>query len=183
MTDFLKMAAGLSIYNSGEYAGYVIGRAEWQLEGEIQSVKSEIKTERKGYVVIEVAGYDSKQVFAGRLNVTMLKVKSEFIAEQKERNQKHRKGEILFTEEQVKHYLEEVQDTNPIHRGRKAIVPGLMLIDFLLDCGSILLGKQRHIIRFREPLAVGSPFMNVVKGEKICIISTSQTVCYAEVDK
>lgn len=183
MVDFLKLAAGLSTYNSGLYDGYVIARAEWQLEGKIQAVKSKIKTEKKDYLVIEVIGWDSGQDFAGRLTVTMLKAKPEFMLERKETHQEQKKGKFLFTEKQVKSYLEKVQDTNPIHRGSRAIVPGLMLLNFILDCGNVSSGKQKHVIRFKEPLPIGASFISIQNGQKIYVLSPTQEICYAETDK
>jgi len=182
MTDFRKLAAGLSAYNGGGYDGYVIARAKWRLEREVHTVESRIKTEREGYLVIEVTGYDDTQNTAGRLQVTMLKAKAPFKTENVKK-QGAVKGAFSFTQEQVEEYLDSVQDTNPIHRGENAIVPGLMLLDFILNLEQPVPGKEERTIRFREPLFVGKPCIYLVKDGKICIISPEHEFCYAQVDK
>ena len=42
-------------------------------------------------------------------------------------------GTITIMQEQIDQYLDLVQDTNPIHRGSNAIVPGLYMLYELQD--------------------------------------------------
>jgi hypothetical protein len=40
---------------------------------------------------------------------------------------------LFFSENQVETYLNEVSDYNPIHKGQKAIVPGLLMMNRILE--------------------------------------------------
>lgn len=94
-----------------------------------------------------------------------------------------RSGEFSFTQEQVDDYLEWVHDTNPIHRGENAIVPGLMLVDFLLDRNLLFPQDQKQEIRFRKPLPVGSRFSRVHINQEIRITSPDCKLCYVTAAK
>jgi hypothetical protein len=171
--DFLKLAAGLSVYNGGEYDGYVIGRAALELSGKIVKTANRIRVKRKNYVVMDVTGYGADQEITGRLEVTMVKPPAGFKVQAGEPEKED--GACLFTQEQVDRYLLAVQDTNPIHRGKAAVVPGLMLVDFLLQ-QEVPVQK----IRFVEPLLVGTSFVVEKDWSGIRILSVNRKICYAK---
>lgn len=173
--DFLKLAAGLSVYNGGEYDGYVIGRAAIELSGKIVKTATRIRVERKNYVVMDVTGYGIDQEITGRLEVTMVKPPAGFKGQTREQEPEKEDGACLFTQEQVDRYLLAVQDTNPIHRGKAAVVPGLMLVDFLLQ-QEVPVQK----IRFVEPLLVGTSFVVEKERSGVCILSVNRKICYAK---
>lgn len=184
MTDFLKLAAGLSAYNAGQYDGYAIGRARWQLEGQIHTVECRIQTEKKGYAVIDVKGFDKVHDMAGWLSVTLMKNDVSFHQGKRVKGHFHtkeQKEQFCFTQVQVEYYLKHVQDTNPIHRGDRAVVPGLMLIDFILKKGMVPLGRRRCTMRFKTPMFIGSYFTCFTQDRRISIESPEEEICYAEV--
>lgn len=175
MTDFLKLAAGLSVYNGGAYNGYVIGRADWELSGKIIRAVSKIRRERKNYVVMDVTGYGAKQEVTGRLAVTMVKPLGISREETEASEAGKEEAAFLFTQEQVDRYLLTVRDTNPIHKGNTAVVPGLLLVDFLLQW-EVPVQK----IRFVEPLPVGTAFIVETGTEGVRILSVNRKICYAK---
>lgn len=180
MEDFLKLAAGLSVYNGGRYDGYTIGRARWKLNGKIHTVESRIQMEKEGYAVMEVQGFDRVQDMAGELNVTLMKTDAPFY-EKIIVNKQPDTGEwFCFTPDQVESYLKRVKDTNSIHRGERAVVPGLMLADFMLEKGMILPGEKRYTMRFKSPMFIGSYFVCYVQDGKICIQSPEGETGYAQ---
>ncbi len=181
MTDFLKLAEGLSVYNDGRYDGYAIGRAWWQLEGQIYTVESRIQMEKEGYAVIEVKGFDNVHDVAGELNVTLVKMDVPLYGKIIEKKQPDAKEQFCFTPAQVECYLKQVQDTNIIHKGDEAVVPGLMLIDFTLEKGMIPLGEKRCSVRFKNPMFIGSYFVYYMQDGEICIGSPGEEICYAKV--
>lgn len=174
MMDFLKLAAGLSVYNGGEYDGYVIGRAVLELSGKIVKTENRIRLKRKNYVVMDVTGYGAGQEITGRLEVTMVKPTAVF-KEQTKVQEPEEEAACLFTQEQVDRYLLAVQDTNPIHRGKAAVVPGLMLVDFLLQ-QEVPVQK----IRFVEPLPVGTSFIVETDSSGVRVLSANRKICYAK---
>lgn len=199
MTDFLKLAAGLSNYNDGRYDGYVIGKAEWMLNGSVQIVESNIIKEKKDYLAIEVTGYDLGHLLTGRLIISMLKGKQEIFDGEavlrhgdedlflihkdvpQKPDLKKTGTPFCFNQNDVKAYLETVHDTNPIHRGQQAIVPGLMLLDFILEREYISHGMESGRVRFINPLKVGTPFIFRKHTRELQIVSDSGKVCYAKI--
>lgn len=180
MEDFLKLAAGLAVYNGGRYDRHAIGRARWKLKGQIHTVESRIQMEKEGYAVIEVQGFDRVKNLTGELNVTLMKTDVPFCGRTRVRKQPDTDEGFCFTPDQVESYLKQVKDTNSIHRGEKAVVPGLMLVDFILEKGMIPLGEKRYTMRFKSPMSVGSCFVCCVQDGKICIDSPDRETGYAE---
>lgn len=197
MTDFLKLAAGLSVYNDGRYDGYVIGRVQWLLHGSIQTVESSIMKEKKDYLLLNVNGYGAGLLTHGRLVVTMLKRnleipedrmvltdadKSSFMP-MKESAIEYSSGEnekiFYFDRNQVDIYLKAVRDTNPVHYGERAIVPGLMLLDFILKRESLTGGAKDGTIRFLNPMRVNDRFQIRQDSKELKIVSESGTVDFA----
>ena len=193
MTDFLKLAAGLSAYNDGRYDGYVIGRAEWTLNGDIQNVESSIKKEKKGYLLVEVIGYDAEHSQNGTLVVTMRysNIFNRKIILQddgkaltvlhKETFMEKREESFCFCRKKVDIYLKTVGDTNPIHYGAQAIVPGLMLLDFMLDKEIISGNVQNGTIRFLNPIRLNDRFLIQKDNQGLKIVSESGTVEFAKI--
>lgn len=193
MEPFIKLAEGLSAYNGGQYDGFRIGRVEWQMTGIIQNVIGGIEQEKENYLVIRVTGYGKEQEVSGSLVVTMIKPK---VQEQKrdckaldstcsvgdEDFAVRQPGECLLTEKQVNAYLHQVRDTNSIHRGKQAVVPGFMLINFMLDLGIFPVQGEEHRIRFRNPLPVGTVFSYISEQNHILITSPQQDVVYAKMN-
>lgn len=199
MTDFLKLASGLSVYNDRRFHGYVIGRAEWLLDGNIQTVESTIIKEKKDYLRINVSGYEAGRLLHGRLVVTMLKRdlkipegraggpasdKSIFI--RRKDTEKCASGEnerlFNFNRKQVDAYLKTVRDTNPIHDGERAVIPGLMLLNFILEKGFLTGGAKKGTIRFFNPMRVNDRFRIWQDSKELKIVSESGTVDFASID-
>ncbi|MBR1865061.1 MAG: hypothetical protein IJ801_00985 [Lachnospiraceae bacterium] len=187
MKDFIKLVTALAAYNDGRYDGYRIGKACFELAGQICLVDSTIQKEKENYLVLEVTGYDANNKVRGNLTVTLMKqpeVPASSVWEHK--GQTGSDAGVLpdvfsFGPDQVDRYLDTVQDTNPVHRGEAAIVPGLMLVDFLLDRKLLVLRDARQEIRFRKPLPVGTVFSAIHVNRSIWITSPDRQQCYATV--
>lgn len=200
MTDFLKLSAGLSVYNDRRFHGYVIGRAEWLLDGDIQTVESTIIKEKKDYLRINVSGYEAGRLLRGRLVVTMLKRDLKIpegraggTATDKNISIRRRKGTLecafrenerlfYFDRKQVDAYLKTVRDTNPIHDGEWAVIPGLMLLDFILEKEFLTGGAKKGTIRFFNPMRVNDRFRIRQDSKELKIVSESGTVGFASID-
>ncbi len=195
MADFLKLAAGLSVYNDRRFHGYVIGRAEWLLDGSIQTVESTIIKEKKDYLRINVSGYEAGRLLCGRLVVTMLKRDMEIPEDRRgvpvtDRRRigmmecTFRENEKLFyfDRKQVDAYLKTVRDMNPIHNGERAVIPGLMLLDFILKKEFLTGGVKKGTIRFFNPMRVNDRFRIRRDSKEVKIVSESGTVNFASID-
>lgn len=191
LNGFLQLVKALAAYNDGMFDGYVIAKVLWKVSGEYAYVDTALIRQRPGYAVIRVTGRDSEQDEEGFLQITLWKPK-----EQREVSKKHPEpdsvpcdhaqrrsrdyadGTIRFTQEQVDHYLNLVQDTNPIHRGTNAIVPGLyalyelqswkLLQDYFTEHAS-------YEAAFRQPLPVGASCSVKVQDGSVQLVSADTT--------
>lgn len=195
MTDFLKLAAGLSTFNDGRYDGYVIGRAEWSLSGNIRNVESNIKKEKQDYLLAEVIGYDAGHSPSGKLIVAMRKgnldifnrktelpdIHKDSTVLYKEVSMEERKRSLCFCREEVDCYLKAVGDTNSVHYGSQAIVPGLMLLDFILQKEIPSEDAGKGTIRFLNPIPLNDRFVIRRENQQIKIVSLSGEVVFAKI--
>mgnify|MGYP000770924217 FL=1 len=87
-------------------------------------------------------------------------------------------GTITIAQEQVDHYLNLVQDTNPIHRGRNAIVPGLYVLYELQRRKSLQEFFTEHAsyeTAFHQPLPVGVCCRIEAKDDGVRLVVTDTT--------
>lgn len=42
-------------------------------------------------------------------------------------------GNLVFSAEQTSRFLDSVSDSNPVHRGEGAIVPGFMIMNYIVE--------------------------------------------------
>lgn len=87
-------------------------------------------------------------------------------------------GTITIAQEQVDHYLNLVQDTNPTHRGRNAIVPGLYIL-YELQSRKLLQGffteYASYETVFHRPLPVGVCCQIEVLDDSVRLVVTDTT--------
>ena len=134
MSNFINLSRGVSKFNGGEYDGFVIVKLDWSIKDKILAADSNVVRERAGYCQIKSVGVNEGQE-TGYLLVTMLGGRIDGIEMTHAAPPEDLKDlvELKFSQPEVDAYLEAVQDTNPIHRGEGAIVPGGMIIAALQD--------------------------------------------------
>ena len=140
LNGFLQLVKALAAYNDGMFDGYVIAKVLWNVSGEYAYVEAAMIKQKPGYAVIRVTGRNQDKNETGFLQITLWKPGevSKKCPEQEgtpcdlvqrmPEDHLDADGTITIAQEQVDHYLNLVQDTNPIHRGRNAIVPGLYVL-------------------------------------------------------
>ncbi|MFR2319055.1 MAG: hypothetical protein ACLS7U_06430 [Enterocloster sp.] len=73
---------------------------------------------------------------------------------------------FTVTEKEIQSYLQAVNDTNPIHQGKSAIVPGFLMVNKMFEMFQIFtIGSFQVDVRFLTPLQVGEETEVTVKTE------------------
>lgn len=194
LNGFLQLVKALAVYNDGAFDGYVIARVLWNIGGECVCVDTTLVRQRPGYAVIRVTGRDQDKNETGFLQITLWKPKAqgESLAEHSEQKgmqrsvmqewmQKDRSdadGTITIMQEQIDQYLDLVQDTNPIHRGSNAIVPGLYMLYELQDrklLQEFFAGHVCYEAVFHQPLPVGIACQVNVTNAQVWLAAANTT--------
>lgn len=183
MSNFLNLSRGISKYNGGEYDGYVIVKLEWQIKGNVVEADADILRERTGYCQIKSTGFENN-VETGFIIITLLGGKMEGdeatgvpVAEDAKDLAK-----LSFNQAEVLTYLDAVQDTNPIHKGEGAIVPGGMVLAALQDKVAETMPwfkdvNAKYIAHFLAPIDVGETFTIARTSKGLCVYTARQGEC------
>ena len=146
--------------------------------------------QKPGYAVIRVTGRNQDKNETGFLQITLWKPGevSKKCPEQEgtpcdlvqrmPEDHLDADGTITIAQEQVDHYLNLVQDTNPIHRGRNAIVPGLYVLYELQRRKSLQEFFTEHAsyeTAFHQPLPVGVCCRIEAKDDGVRLVVTDTT--------
>ena len=193
LNGFLQLVKALAAYNDGIFDGYVIAKVLWNVGGEYAYVDAASIKQRPGYAVIRVTGRNQDKNETGFLQITLWRPKEqrESSAERSEQEgmqcdliqrmpEDHldADGMITIAQEQVDHYLDLVQDTNPIHRGRNAIVPGLYIL-YELQRRELLQGfftkHASYETAFHQPLPVGASCQIEVHDDSVRLVMMDTT--------
>lgn len=193
LNGFLQLVKALAEYNDGMFDGYVIAKVLWNIRGEYAYIESALIKQRPGYAVIRVTGRNPDKNGEGFLQITLWKPKEQWEAskecmEQEKKQHGITQGmpgdcsdaddTITITQKQVDRYLDLVQDTNPIHRGRNAIVPGLYVLYELQRRKSLQEFFTEHAsyeTAFHQPLPVGVCCRIEVKDDSVRLVVTDTT--------
>ena len=85
---------------------------------------------------------------------------------------------LKVTEKEIQSYLQAVNDTNPIHQGERAIVPGFLMVNKMFEMFQIFTTCPIQVdVRFLTPLQVGEEAgftMKTEDGKKTILFKTSE---------
>lgn len=183
MSNFLNLSRGMSKYNGGEYDGYVIAKLEWKTTGDITSTRADILRERVGYCQIKSTGFNNNEE-TGFIIMTMLggRLDAGESAGIKVSPDLRILAELTFNHEDVLRYLDVVDDTNPIHKGEGAIVPGGMVLAALQDSVSETIPwfidtNTKFVAQFVAPIQVGETFTIAKCENGLCVYTSRQGEC------
>ena len=190
LNGFLQLVKALAAYNDGMFDGYVIAKVLWNVSGEYAYVETAMIKQKPGYAVIRVTGRNQDKNETGFLQITLWKPGevSKKCPEQEgtpcdlvqrmPEDHLDADGTITIAQEQVDHYLNLVQDTNPIHRGRNAIVPGLYVLYELQRRKALQEFFTEHAsyeTAFHQPLPVGVCCRIEAKDDGVRLVVTDTT--------
>lgn len=183
MSNFLNLSRGMSKYNGGEYDGYVIVKLEWKITGNILEAEADILRERTGYCQIKSTGFENNKE-TGFIIITMLggKLDGNEASGVQVSADIEDLASLSFSQEEVIQYLDAVQDTNPIHKGKGAIVPGGMVLAALQDKIAETISwfndaNARFVAQFLAPIDVDEVFAIAKTPKGLCVYTERQGEC------
>lgn len=79
----------------------------------------------------------------------------------------------------IQNFTEAVGDTNSIHRGEQAIVPGLLMLEtMLLECEKQEMVWKKIKMRFYKPVFASQPVWTTREGMEITARTKEEDVCW-----
>lgn len=158
MIDLMqKLEKKLSEFEGFE--GWVIGKVLFQIEqhGEFCETGKKLLRQNSKMAVMEV--YEKNQDYCGKMNVTLFYPDKKEASDQpfvEEREESFEKAQMFcFSQKKVDHYLEITGDSNPIHKGENAIVPGFLMINQMMErCLASDMKSINGNVRFYKPVFV-----------------------------
>lgn len=197
--DHKKRLLGLEKTLSGlsGYEGWMIAKCRFCLSGRKEDRAEELlhfeQPDDQGYTYkMQVQGSDARLVKVlitgqsrraeDRLEVTLIDPGSLSGGKQSDRTpvlaeDTQSSPSLTVTEKEIQSYLQAVNDTNPIHQGKDAIVPGFLMVNRLFELFQDRLPDQLQMdVRFLTSLQVGEEAvfsMDSEKNKKIILLKTS----------
>lgn len=160
------------------YDGYVIGKLVVKQEVISQqntkfkqdnSVNAIIKKQKEDYAVL----FSEQRYCDMDRSVTMYLMKPKEICSNSVLQMNMREDKqigtvvkhITFSQEEVDKFTDLVQDTNPIHHGKDAIVPGMLIAKMFLESIDELEVFQLTL-KFKAPMLVGQELIVILEDER-----------------
>ena len=79
----------------------------------------------------------------------------------------------------IQNFTEAVGDTNSIHQGEQAIVPGLLMLEtMLLECEKQEMAWKKIKMRFYKPVFASQPVWTTREGMEITARTKEEDVCW-----
>lgn len=135
MLLMLQFAKKLAECDQDYFNGWIIAGLEIEIKGTAVSYTLETVSQKAGLSVINICGNDADGDVVKTLKVILLKPKNISVQSAAEVQTDATKMIALhkFTEQELAEYLAVSGDMNQLHQGAKPIVPGLMMVNWLLE--------------------------------------------------
>lgn len=162
-----KLERALSEFQGFE--GWLIGKCNVRIANQLE-VKGKNKEEffkasllKRNNMLAVFQVYGNHGNLEGKLALTLIKTD---LTNSSRRGLNGKRGEmygtLVFSSEQVSRFLDSVSDSNPIHKGDDAIVPGFMIMNQVVEQAGEELHKKtgenfKTEVRFLSPMKTGQP--------------------------
>ena len=88
-------------------------------------------------------------------------------------------GKQSWSVDDIQNFTKAVGDTNSIHQGEQAIVPGLLMMEtMLLECEKQEMLWKKIKMRFYNPVFASQPVWTARKGRNITARTKEEDVCW-----
>lgn len=172
MGNVLHLARMMADLHLEEFEGATIARVSWRAEPQ-PGIERGVHFQRHGRRFLLMRCSETEIPSPGELSVSLMlgKMKHGEVRNKEEKMQGAGKVWRSFSYEEVLAFVTKAGDENSIHRGKHAVVPGLLILQELLDVHT---DAQRMELRFFHPLYCGEEvsvfpekhgFSAVAKGE------------------
>lgn len=163
----LQLAKKLADCDQDYFNGWVVAGLDIEITGSAVSCEQKIAYKKTGQAVINVCGYDKNGQKVKAMKVILLKPKdnSAKSAAKEQNNDAAPLFAHKFTAQEIDAYLAYTGDMNQIHQGENPVVPGIMMIDWLL--------KKLHAavisckVKFLRPVICGEDIIFYRSEKKI----------------
>lgn len=168
----IKLIQAACQWGQKDFDGWVIGKARYCLHSrsEAASFESIPKKAAPGYVLLETTAYDAGRLPCQSLEICLVDPKVlGNTGRIREAGRMPGQLTITFLPEDLKAFLAASGDTNPIHYGPNAVVPGLWILSRLEELYGPRSPALTLSIRFLHPVRAGDTVRltqknNVVAG-------------------
>jgi len=125
-----ELAGILSKLQGKRWEGAIITRAKWRRRDNAEASKlPEVLANRHGMVKIRCRGF-GEELMVMLLCHHAISTADKILAANREAEQGE---ELFFPVETIRQYTAEVQDTNYLHQGDNPVVPGLLILERMLE--------------------------------------------------
>ncbi|MGI6075840.1 MAG: hypothetical protein ACOYD9_05705 [Pyramidobacter sp.] len=154
----IKLIQAACRWGRGRFDGWVIGKARYCLRSRSEAVSYESMPKKVAprYVLLETAAYDADGLPCRSLEICLVNIKGDGkVGSIKESPRTSGQLTMTFLPEDLKSFLAASGDTNPIHSGANAVVPGLWIFSRLVDVYGAHSPPETFSIRFLHPVRAG----------------------------
>lgn len=180
-----------SLWGQEQYNGWIIPKAIYRRYDSqvISSVHTQLTAEKKRYAVLRTTGYADSGNEIHSLEITLLNSPpassdvDKGICNYTARSMKdipvH--STLFFTMKGLEHYLLESADTNPLHQGSPALVPGLWILDCLRKRFLPAPYTRELDIRFTRPVYTDQKVLLYQEGNAVTGVCGSFICFYMDI--
>ena len=176
----IKLIQAACQWGQKDFDGWVIGKARYcfHRQSEPASYESMPKKTAPGYVLLETTAYDAGRLPCRSLEICLVDINVL-------RNTGNVKGArcmpgqltMTFLPEDLKSFLSASGDTNPIHYGPNAVVPGLWILSRLEELYGSHSPAETLSIRFLHPVHTGGS-VRLIQNNNMVTGTVGSTTCF-----
>lgn len=178
--NMIKLIQAACQWGQKDFDGWVIGRARYCLHSrsEPASCESIPKKAAPGYVLLETTAYDAGRLPCQSLEICLVDINVlRNTGNIKEARCMPGQLTMTFLPEDLKSFLSASGDTNPIHYGPNAVVPGLWMLSRLEELYGSHRPAETLSIRFLHPVHAGGSVRLIHKNNMVTG-TVGSTTCF-----
>ena len=163
----IKLIQAACQWGQKDFDGWVIGKARYcfHRQSEPASYESMPKKTAPGYVLLETTAYDAGRLPCQSLEICLVDINVlRNTGNIKEARCMPGQLTMTFLPEDLKSFLSASGDTNPIHYGPDAVIPGLWILNRLEGLYGSRSPAETLSIRFLHPVHAGGSVRLVQKN-------------------
>ncbi len=176
---FRKLAGKFTVFSG--YDGYEIAQVE--LERGIEENLSVCEEKRRGRYATLILAKNGKEMAVKLIypKETVAQIPGSPMEEPHRMEEIHLEGagKQSWSADDIQNFTKAVGDTNSIHQGEQAIVPGLLMLEtMLLECEKQEMRWKKIKMRFYKPVFASQPVWTTREDREITARTKEEDVCW-----
>ena len=176
---FRKLAGEFTVFSG--YDGYEIAQVE--LERGIEEDISGCKEKRRGRYAILMLSKNGKQMTMKLIHPkeTVAQIPGSPLEEPHRMEEIHLEGagKQSWSADDIQNFTKAVGDTNSIHQGEQAIVPGLLMMETMIfELEEKEIPWKKIKMRFYKPVAAAQPVQIIRQEEEVSARTKEEQICW-----